>query len=181
MKTQLKLIYRLFSALFTYPSSDLYAQMDEGYRQLSTDYPEAAAFIDPFQTFVANTSLTRLEEIYTSTFDVNPVCYPYPGFQLFGENFNRADFLVKLKQKYQEHGFISPEHELADHLPVMLQFLSTLDPDAVLARELIEDCLLPALEKMNQGFNTDNPYATVVRSLLSFLQSIHQPLQVSAV
>jgi nitrate reductase delta subunit len=181
MKTQRSSIYQFFAALFTYPSAHLRTQMDEGYRQLSTDYPEAAAFVEPFQTFVASTSLARLEEIYTSTFDVNPVCYPYPGFHLFGENFNRADFLVKLKQKYQEHGFTAPENELADHLSVMLQFLSTLEPDAVLARELIEDCLVPALEKMNEGFKTDSPYATVVRSLLSFLQSIHQPLQVSAV
>ncbi|GAB4207925.1 MAG: hypothetical protein Fur006_66300 [Coleofasciculaceae cyanobacterium] len=171
MKTQIQSIYRLFSALLTYPSPELYTQISELNRKLTTDYPEVAELINQFQTFVSSTSLARLEEIYTSTFDVNPVCYPYPGFHLFGENFNRADFLVKLQQKYQEHGFIAPPNELADHLSVMLQFLSTLEPDAVLAQELIEDCLLPALEKMNEGFKADNPYATVVRSLLNFLQT----------
>jgi nitrate reductase molybdenum cofactor assembly chaperone len=223
MKTQIQPIYRLFSALFTYPSPELPAEISECYRLLTVDYPKAAELINQFQTFVNSTSIAHLEEIYTSTFDVNPVCFPYPGFHLFGENFNRADFLVKLQQKYQEHGFNAPPNELADHLSVMLEFLSTLElrsctilnnpeaeppnprsqaqpgneniealplvangtrsqlePDAVLAQELIEDCLLPALEKMNEGFKAENPYAGVVRSLLSFLQSSRQPVQVGA-
>ena len=179
MKTQLQSIYRLFAELFTYPSPDLLPAIHDCQQQLTPDYPEAAAAINQFQAAIASLSLERLEEIYTSTFDVNPVCFPYPGFHLFGENFNRADFLVKLKQKYQEHGFTSPENELADHLPVMLEFLSILDPDAVLAKELVEDCLLPALEKMTAGFTSDSPYAAVVRSLLNVLQSSQQPVPVA--
>ncbi|XWK90269.1 MAG: molecular chaperone TorD family protein [Phormidium sp.] len=180
MKTKIHRIYRLFAALFTYPSANLPPLISECYDQLNTDYPEAAELINQFQTFVGSASIANLEEIYTSTFDVNPVCFPYPGFHLFGENFNRADFLVKLQQKYQEHGFTAPPNELADHLSVMLEFLSVLETDAVLAQELIEDCLLPALSKMNEGFKTDNPYAAVVRSLLNFLAISHQKNWVSA-
>jgi nitrate reductase delta subunit len=179
MKTHLQAIYRLFAQLLTYPSPDLLPAIHDCQRQLTTDYPEAATAINQFQDAIANLSLEHLEEIYTSTFDINPVCFPYPGFHLFGENFNRADFLVKLKQKYQAHGFTAPENELADHLPVMLEFLSTLDPDAVLAKELVEDCLLPALEKMTAGFTSDSPYAAVVRSLLNVLQSSYQPVPVA--
>jgi nitrate reductase delta subunit len=181
MKTPLQSIYQLFAQLFTYPSSALLPAIQNCQRQLRVDYPEAATAVDRFQEAIVNLSLEHLEEIYTSTFDVNPVCFPYPGFHLFGENFNRADFLVKLKQKYQEHGFTAPDNELADHLPVMLEFLSTLDPDAVLARELVEDCLLPALEKMNAGFTTDSPYAAVVRSLLNVCQRSHQPVPAAVV
>ncbi len=171
MNTKIQPIYRVFAAIFTYPSPELTAEISECNRQLKADYPEAAELINQFQSLANSTSISHLEEIYTSTFDVNPVCFPYPGFHLFGENFNRADFLVKLQQKYQEHGFTAPPNELADHLAVMLEFLSTLEPDAVLAQELIEDCLLPALEKMTEGFKAENPYAGVVRSLLSFLQT----------
>lgn len=179
MKNPPQLTYRTFAALLTYPSPELPNNIDECYRQLSADYPEESALINQFQIFVDSTAISHLEEIYTSTFDVNPVCFPYPGFHLFGENFNRADFLVKLQQKYQEHGFKAPENELADHLPVMLEFLSTLEPNAVLAQELIEDCLLPALEKMMAGFKTENPYFGVLRSLLSVLQISRQRNSVS--
>jgi nitrate reductase delta subunit len=175
MKTPLQLIYQRFAQLLSYPSPELYEALADCQQQLTPAYPEAATGINQFQEATAPLSLERLEEIYTSTFDVNPVCFPYPGFHLFGENFNRADFLVKLKQKYEEHGFTAPENELADHLPVMLEFLSIIDPDAVLTRELIEDCLLPALKKMSEGFTADSPYGAVVRSLLNVLQNSHQP------
>lgn len=175
MNTNNQPIYQLFAAIFTYPYPELPAEMSESSRQLKADYPEAAELIQQFQTFIETTSISHLEEIYTITFDLNPVCFPYPGYHLFGENFNRADFLVKLKQKYQEHGFIPPAHELADHLSVMLDFLSRLDPEAVLAQELIADCLLPALEKMTTGFKDENPYGKVVQALLQVLQTAQKP------
>lgn len=181
MKTPLQLIYQRFAQLLSYPAPDLFEALEDCQDQLNPAYPEAATGIKQFQEATAPLSLERLEEIYTSTFDVNPVCFPYPGFHLFGENFNRADFLVKLKQKYEEHGFTAPENELADHLPVMLEFLSILDAQAVLARELIEDCLLPGLEKMSEGFTDHSPYAAVVRSLLNVLQNSHQPVPATVI
>jgi nitrate reductase assembly molybdenum cofactor insertion protein NarJ len=35
--------------------------------------------------FAGSTPASRLEEIYTGTFDLNLVCFPYPGYHLFGE------------------------------------------------------------------------------------------------
>ncbi|WP_199246131.1 nitrate reductase molybdenum cofactor assembly chaperone [[Phormidium] sp. ETS-05] len=175
MKTNNQQIYHLFAAIFTYPYPELPGEISQCYRQLKGEYPEAAELIHQFQTFVEAKSIWELEEVYTITFDLNPVCFPYPGFHLFGENFNRADFLVKLQQKYQEHGFIYPANELADHLSVMLQFLSVIDNDAVIGQELIEDCLLPALEKMTTGFKDENPYGKVVQALLLVLQTANKP------
>jgi nitrate reductase delta subunit len=163
-------IYQLFALLLTYPTPDLLAKIEDKYGQLLSNNSESKQLIEQFQDFVKSISINDLEELYTSTFDVNPVCFPYPGFQLFGENFNRADFLVKLKQKYQEHGFIAPDNELADHLPILLQFLSTLNPDDILAQELLEDCLIPALEKMTEGFKTDHPYGLIIQALWLFCQ-----------
>jgi nitrate reductase delta subunit len=162
--------YQLFSLLFTYPTANLLSEIEEKYSQLSNDISESKQLIDQFRDFVKSISITDLEELYTSTFDVNPVCFPYPGFHVFGENFNRADFLVKLKQKYQEHGFISPDNELADHLPILLQFLSTLNTDDILAQELLEECLIPALEKMREGFKNDHPYGLIIEALWLFCQ-----------
>jgi nitrate reductase molybdenum cofactor assembly chaperone NarJ/NarW len=179
-ETQPQSIYRLFAELLSYPTPALKTQVRQCDRQLAPDYPQAAELITSFESAIANTSIDRLEEIYTSTFDVNPICFPYPGFHLFGESFKRGEFLVKLQQKYQEQGFKAPENELADHLPVLLQFLSTLNTDAVLAQELIEDCLVPALQQMSKGFKTDNPYATLLPALLSVLQSRRQLSEIAA-
>jgi nitrate reductase delta subunit len=170
MKNKNQLIYQLFASLLTYPQEYLWSQIKGDNQRLMIDDPEIARLIKQFQDLLKSTSITELEELYTSTFDVNPVCFPYPGFHLFGENFNRADFLVKLKQKYQEHGFTAPDNELADHLPILLQFLSTLNYDDSLAQELLTDCLTPALEKMTEGFKNDNPYAWIIQALGLFCQ-----------
>lgn len=171
-------IYLRFAALFDYPRPDLADRTRECASLLTLDYPEAARSIQDFLDFVESTPLGRLEEIYTATFDVNPTCYIYAGYQLFGESFKRGEFLVRLKEKYREHGFVE-RNELADHVAVLFRFLTTLDSDEVLARQLLEDCLVPVLHKMNDSFvdqsqSRPNPYAQVLRAALVVLEQTLQ-------
>ena len=166
-------IYQLFADLLEYPSPILKEQVRESYDLIVSNYPQVSEPMQVFLNFVESTSRSRLEEIYTSTFDLNPTCYPYAGYQLFGEGYKRGEFLAKLKKKYREHSFTS-SNELADHLTVLLRFLTTLDAEEILAQELIEDCLVPALQKMNEGFKNDNPYARILEALLVISQGIPQ-------
>jgi nitrate reductase delta subunit len=126
-----------------------------------------------------------MEEIYTATFDVNPTCYIFAGYILLGESFKRGEFLVRLGEKYRQHNF-SPGKELADHIPVIFQFLATLDESEVLREELIRDCLLPVMRKMLPEFHRDarrvNPYRYVLEACTATLEhdlnpDIPEPLQ----
>jgi nitrate reductase molybdenum cofactor assembly chaperone NarJ/NarW len=38
----------------------------------------------------------RLEELFTATFDLQPVCHPYVGYQLCGESQQRTLFLMQV-------------------------------------------------------------------------------------
>ncbi len=174
MNNHLKPIYKMFADLLEYPSPMLQEIGREGCELMAGDYPLASEKIRNFLEFIESTPDTRLEEIYTVTFDLNPVCYPYPGFHLFGESYKRGEFLAKLRQKYRDRGFVEEGNELADRLSVMLRFLATLEPEETLARELIEDCLIPALHKMNAGFKEGNPYASIFQALLSVLEPTSQ-------
>ena len=40
----------------------------------------------------------KLQEVYSGFFDLNSICHPYIGYQLFGENYKRSIFLVELKK-----------------------------------------------------------------------------------
>ncbi|MBW4493834.1 MAG: molecular chaperone TorD family protein [Oscillatoria princeps RMCB-10] len=102
------------------------------------------------------------------------MCFPYPGYHLFGESYKRGEFLAKLKQKYRARGFTEESSELADHLTVLLRFIASLPPEDILAQELVEDCLVPALHKMNEGFKEGNPYAQVLEALLGVLEEMAQ-------
>ena len=167
-------IYHLLSALLEYPSPGLVDSARECAGLLAPQSPEAAAQIERFLALTEDIPPGRLEEIYTGTFDINPTCTIYAGYQLFGESYKRGEFLVRLKEKYRQRGFFAG-NELADHLAVLLQFLGRLDPGETLARELIEDCLVPALEKMNGSFpepseGNVNPYACVLRAAASVIE-----------
>ena len=112
--------------------------------------------------------MESLEELYTQTFDVTPATSLYLGYHLFGETPKRSEFLIKLTEAYQEHSF-SSGIELADHLGVILRYLS-VSQNVAFTLPLLEECLLPTLTRAEKELNKiDNPYALVVASLLAFL------------
>lgn len=176
--------YRCFGALLDYPESDLLQQARTCADLLDQQAcHQAAAHIRDFVAYLENQpSLGRLEEIYTGTFDVNPACFIFAGYLLFGESFKRAKFLVRLQEKYAERGF-SAGNELADHLAVMLRFMAVLDEeseeDEKLARQLVENCFLPVLDQMSANFKPGesgelNPYADVLRAVSLTLEQTAQ-------
>ncbi len=174
-------IYLCFSHLLDYPTPDLSVQAIRCADLLRLDYPEEADKIQSFVDYVESIPLGRLEEIYTGTFDMNPACYIFTGYILFGESFNRGKFLVRLQKEYRERGF-SAGSELADHLAIMFRFMSILDADEHTARLLLKDVFVPVLTKMNSGFKSKNenpnPYRQVLRAIMAVLERVHEGVAV---
>ncbi len=168
-------IYQSFSQLLNYPSSNLLEQTRATIDLLEKDYPQAAKLIAQFLGFVEKTELGRLEEIYTGTFDVNPACHIFAGHILFGESFKRNTFMAELAVEYEKQGF-ETEKELVDHIPLLLRFLCTVEPEETIATDLLSECLIPVFEKMNENFKDDstNPYVPVLRSTLIVLQELNK-------
>jgi nitrate reductase delta subunit len=164
-------VYAIISDWLDYPSEKVKLESRENRELLTENNPAISNLINEFVNFYENNSLDKLEEIYTSTFDLNPTCYPYVGYQLFGDGYQRGEFLVKLKEKYQQFNFKNNSQELADHLTIILDFLGSLSENNVLKKELIEDGLIPSLEKMKEGFKETNPYAQLLDALLLILNS----------
>lgn len=158
----------LFARLLDYPTEDPLPAAEKCIDLLGADRPEAALELLPFVRMAGDSRLEKLQEVYTATFDLQPLCHPYVGYQLCGEGRQRAQFLVKLQEIYRERGH-DPGGELADHLVEVLRFLA-LPGDEAARRELVEEGLLPALEKMTGGFDKPgHPYGRMLRSLQIFL------------
>ncbi|MFQ5857391.1 MAG: nitrate reductase molybdenum cofactor assembly chaperone [Anaerolineae bacterium] len=138
-------VFRLFAEILDYPQAGLV----ETVRACETLVPrEARLLLDEFQTFAETVSLNRLEEIYVGIFDWNTTFSLYVGHHLFGESYKRSAFLMELKERYRAHGFgVEKEKELPDHVVVILRFLAVCD-DTALVEELIQEALLPVLERM---------------------------------
>jgi len=139
----------LFARLLDYPTPGLGDAARLGAALTMSYSDKAAALLSEFQEFVEETPPGQLEEIYTGVFELNAAFYPYVGYHLFGETYKRSVFLLELKQRYAAHGFDAGS-ELADHLAVLLRFVSQCD-NAALGEEILRDALLPTLDKICSG------------------------------
>lgn len=166
MKPERELL-RIYAELFDYPVTDLAQTADRGAR-LSPAGSVPASALEQFAALARQQGTAGMQELYTYTFDLQPLCAPYLGYQLCGEDQRRGLFLVQLQQLYQRHGF-TVGAELADHLAPVLRFLA-LAPDSPERQALVEDALTPVLAKMAAAFtDPEHPYGRLLAALHSCL------------
>lgn len=161
----------LFADVLDYPNSSLCGVAGNCAQQLERSLPGVTGPMRAFAAFVGSQRLEALEELYTQTFDMTPANTLYLSYHLFGETPKRSIFLIRLQEAYRAHSF-SSGMELADHLGVILRFLSIAkDPEFTLP--LLEECLLPVLYRMEDELRkNENVYAQVISPLRMFLQHI---------
>jgi nitrate reductase molybdenum cofactor assembly chaperone len=161
-------VYKALAESLEYPSlkSDI-----ESCSELICNAPSnvANSFAE-FRASVAGLSLNELQELYTRTFDLSPVCALDIGYHLFGENYKRGVFLANLRETEAPFD-LGQERQLPDYLPVLLRLLTKLD-DEELRSALIVDCMIPALEKMLKTLSeAENPYRHLIAAVRSVLKS----------
>jgi nitrate reductase delta subunit len=165
-------LYGLFADLLEYPILATALKARHCYQHLQDSQPDAASLLARFHSETKNRTLEQLEELYTVTFDMQPVCYPYIGYQLFGESYKRGAFMAQLNEAYHTSGY-SAGKELPDHLSTILHFLALDDTDrhGDFCRSLLTEGLIPALEKMLKPFGaqSENPYAGLLSALHLYL------------
>lgn len=163
-----QIICRHFADLLSYPDGNTRQAAAECAELLRSCHPQSADPLIGFVNFLDAQQVARVEELFTATFDLQPACHPYVGYQLCGESQQRTMFLIKLQQLYNQHGFAAGS-ELPDHLSTMLRFIGTV-AERDCRDELISDGLLPALEKLLQGVDEgEHPYVELLKALRSFL------------
>jgi len=161
-------ICKQFAALLAYPDARVAQRAAECAEQLKGINAEASNFLGRFTDFLGASDASRIEEAFTGSFDLQALYHPYVGYQLCGESQQRTLFMLKLAELYRQHGFI-PGNELPDHLSEVLRFVGSIsDQDCRL--EIILDGLLPALEKITLGIDTEKyAYLDLIKALQSFL------------
>lgn len=153
IRLQRQQVLELLADLLDYPCGDLAGRAVAAEQVALGVAPAAVPYLRSFREFAERTPSERLEEIYSALFDLNPVFYPYVGYQLFGETYRRSLFLVALKERYRERGFELATSELPDRLAVLLRFAAANEDEADV---LVTEALIPALRRMLR-----NPEETV--------------------
>jgi len=167
------LIHDTLSRLVRYPDDTFPAALEARTALIAEACPDAAEDLAAFVAFAVEHPPEELEELYTRTFDNNAERALEVGWHVFGENYTRGAFMVRMRQLLKETG-AEQTTELPDHLSHVLGIVARCD--ASYATELVEASVIPAVARVADELAKDsNPYEHVLRATLAVL-ALHAPL-----
>lgn len=154
-------LHEALANLLEYPGQDWEERLTVCRQSLRAELPEQLTHYEEFCQRTGDFTLFALQELYTQTFDLNPVCALEVGYHLFGEDYRRGFFLAHLRETESPFA-LGQAQQLPDYLPVLLRLLSKLG-DSELRHDLMGVCLLPALGKMHAALQeSNNPYSPLI-------------------
>ncbi len=152
----------LFAGILENPGIDL-AQRVEECARCAEAFGVPSAGLNEFRRSVEGTPREKLPDLYR-------IGNPFIGQQLYGDGYGRSMLLLDLQKRYRRHGFETGD-EPADHLSVLLRFLSECDDPAEVA-ELAREVLVPGLEAMvSGGSGGEQPAAAEFMPLLRMVSA----------
>jgi nitrate reductase delta subunit len=158
-------LYHVLAAFLTYPGED-YGQHVESALCLAP--AECRELLAQFAESIEGLQISELQELFTRTFDMNPVCSLELGWHLFGENYERGLLLVRMREELRRFE-IQESTELPDHLTHVFELLGRMDHAR--AEDFTAACVLPALSKMIVAMEgKGNPYQPVLLAMQAFLR-----------
>ena len=136
--------------LFEYPGEDYVRYCRE-------------AGLDDFATEATALGTTGLQELYIGTFDWNPSASLDLGWHLYGEQYQRGEFLVEMRDRLSRYG-IAETGELPDHITHVLAVVAKMDAEA--ADRFSRDYAAPAVAKLLAALeHSHSPFAAPVRAV----------------
>jgi nitrate reductase delta subunit len=122
---------KALSALLTYPTEALKAATGAISEILEADPTLPAGIrwrLHDLLTELATGDIYDLQERYILLFDRTRSLSLHLFEHVHGESRDRGQAMIDLKSLYERHGLFVDAAELPDHLPMFLEFLSTLEP-----------------------------------------------------
>lgn len=156
-----------FSLILSYPTRDLQLAMPEIGAVLASDTRLTAAArraLRPLVEEIGGRDIYELEERFVLLFDRSRTLSLNLFEHVHGESRDRGGAMVSLVETYRAGGFDPVTSELPDHLPVLLEFLSTRPFRE--AQETLADAA-HIFEALNARLvRRESPYGAVFASLL---------------
>jgi len=167
--------FRALSALLAYPTAELQAAVPQIRQVIAAEgvIPLGQALtLEPLLDSLAGDDLYDLEERYVLLFDRSRTLSLNLFEHIHGESRDRGGAMVDLLETYRAGGFDLIGPELPDHLPVLLEFLST-QPLAQ-ARDILADAghiLVALAERLARR---ESAYAPVLAALVAIARATDQ-------
>lgn len=161
------------AGLLAYPDERTGEALRAALASLPAAFPAAARELEPLARAVADTPLHELEELFARTFDWSSDVALEIGWHLFGEQYERGAFLVRMRELLRGAA-VEEGPDLPDHLGSCLRLLARVGAEE--AAGLARTHVVPATAKIVAGFGAQpNPYAALLRAVAAALDDVAGP------
>ena len=157
-------IYTIISRLLDYPTVELMENLPVVMEILNEDDTISEHECNEIKQFISWMhlgDLIHLQQDYVNTFDMVPEHDLHLTHHLFGDDRGRGPALIDLSEHYKANGLEVDAKELPDYLPLILEYLSTLDE--MQARIFLADAKKTLTVIADNLAKTESPYARLVR------------------
>ncbi|MCJ0931078.1 nitrate reductase molybdenum cofactor assembly chaperone [Virgibacillus halodenitrificans] len=169
MGPQERAILIIASRVLSYPDADLFEAKEDINACMSEEIPSVAArnrlqvAINPLFDFKPE----ELQQLYVSIFDLKAKFGLYLSAHELGDSPKRGAALIKLQKLINVAGYDRTDNELADYIPMLLEFLA-VSPETENSARLVKR-LSVALQRIKEHLPENNPYYGIFSVLMDFV------------
>ncbi|PLX63505.1 nitrate reductase molybdenum cofactor assembly chaperone [Sedimenticola selenatireducens] len=158
------LIYNIMARLLDYPDDELMQNLPGIIDAINQDDdigPQEKEDLLNLVSWMNMHDLTGLQSQYVQTFDMVPEHDLHLTHHLFGDDRGRGPALIDLSEYYKASGLEVEGKEIPDFLPLILEYVSTLDD--LQARVFLGDAA-KVLKVIGDNLEkAESPYARILR------------------
>ncbi|MGH3905710.1 MAG: nitrate reductase molybdenum cofactor assembly chaperone [Pseudonocardiaceae bacterium] len=168
---QERLIWRIAALLLDYPNRQTLNMLDELSTAAAALPAPAGPALVSFVDHLRRTPPIELATYYVENFDLRRRNCLHLSYYAYGDTRKRGMALLRFKHAYRTAGVTLGEHELPDHLPVVLEFAATVDPAA--GRRLLVE-YRPVVELLRRSLqDCESPYLAVLDAVCATLPELN--------
>ena len=123
-------LYKIISNLLDYPDREIIENLDELIQIIDNSFEINRSEKESLLTFInwmSGQSVIEIQQEYVKTFDMTPEHSLHLTHHIFGDDKERGPALIDLQEHFKKEGFEMKPGEIPDYLPLLLEYVATLD------------------------------------------------------
>jgi nitrate reductase delta subunit len=165
-----RVVWRIAALLLDYPAQQTLDMLEQLHGVAVCLAGPAAPALVSFLEQIRGRPALDLATHYVETFDLRRRNCLHLSYYAYGDTRKRGMALLRFKHAYRAAGATPQEHELPDHLAVVLEFAATVDP--VGGRRLLLE-YRPVMELLRASLReAGSPYVLVLDAVCATLPEL---------
>jgi nitrate reductase delta subunit len=164
------MVWQAASLLLAYPDDQLDERLDTVETLLAHIDSTAADLLARTVAALRCADSLAAAADYVETFDMRRRSTMYLTYWTAGDTRNRGREMLAFANAYRDAGVEPPKSEAPDHLPVVLEFAATVDPEA--GRRLLVEHRVPIDVLLHALTDAKSPYAHIIAAVCESLPPV---------